>query len=100
MKKDIDLNKKPTTKQLEMLKNAEKYSIPTNDFPELTDEQLKQFKKISALNKEQRTKQTVTIRLSPTTLNKAKSLGKGYTSVLSRIIENAFNDDETIKKCL
>jgi hypothetical protein len=42
----------------------------------------------------------VTLRISQKSLRKAKSLGKGYTAVLSRILENALNDDELIKRNL
>ncbi|MEE3472954.1 MAG: BrnA antitoxin family protein, partial [Butyrivibrio hungatei] len=49
---------------------------------------------------EERRKKTVTIRLSSKSLSKAKSLGKGYTSVLSRILEEALDDDDLIRKCL
>ncbi|MEI3175137.1 MAG: BrnA antitoxin family protein [Lachnospiraceae bacterium] len=55
---------------------------------------------VSPKNGLQQTKQTVTIRLSPQALKKARSLGKGYTSVLSRILENALNDPNTIKHYL
>jgi uncharacterized protein (DUF4415 family) len=64
------------------------------DSPELTIEQIKQFKRM------ERSKQTVSIRLSPQTLAKAKALGKGYTSVLSRLLDVAINDDELDKRCL
>ena len=46
------------------------------------------------------TKQTVAIRLSPQALTKAKSLGKGYTTILSRILETALADNEIIKQYL
>jgi hypothetical protein len=36
-------------------------------------------------------------RLSPEALKKAKMLGKGYTSVLSRILEEALDSPETIR---
>ena len=74
--------------------------VPDEDCPEFTDEQLTKFKRISAEKREERCKQTVTLRLSPQALAKAKSLGKGYTSVLSRILENALNDAETIRNNL
>ena len=38
----------------------------------------------------------MTLRLSAKSLRKAKSLGKGYTAVLSRILEDALNDNEVI----
>lgn len=76
---------------------ADKPIIYDEDSPEMTKEMLMQFKR---MNKEERVKQTVSLRLSPSTLNKAKSLGKGYTSVLSRLLDLAINDEEMLKKCL
>ena len=52
------------------------------------------------MNREERIKQTVSLRLSPDTMNKAKALGRGYTSVLSRLLDLAINDTEMLKKCL
>lgn len=90
-----------TEEQKKMIKDMETRPItPDEDCPELTEEQLADFKRISAEKREERCKQTVTIRLSPQALAKAKSLGKGYTSVLSRILENALNDTETIRNNL
>lgn len=71
--------------------------VHDEDSPEMTEEMLMQFKR---MNKEERVKQTVSLRLSPSTLKKAKSLGKGYTSVLSRLLDLAINDEEMLKKCL
>ena len=98
---DIDLNRKLTPEEIEMLKEAMKRPIEYDvDNPELTDEQLAQMRRAAEINREERRKQTVTLRLSPQALRKAKSLGKGYTSVLSRIQENALMDNEIIKKNL
>lgn len=71
--------------------------IHDEDSPRMTEEMLTQFKR---MNKEERVKQTVSLRLSPSTLKKAKALGKGYTSVLSRLLDLAINDEEMLKKCL
>lgn len=76
---------------------ADKPIIYDEDSPEMTKEMLMQFKR---MNKEERVKQTISLRLSPSTLNKAKALGKGYTSVLSRLLDLAINDEEMLKKCL
>ncbi|MBR6923828.1 MAG: BrnA antitoxin family protein, partial [Oscillospiraceae bacterium] len=56
--------------------------------------------RVSEQRREERRKQTVTLRLSPQALKTAKSLGKGYTSVLSRILESALTDAELIKHYL
>ncbi len=97
----VDLDKPLTKKQLKMLEEMDKAPIVYDeDSPEFTEEELKQFKRVSELKRDERNKQTVSIRLSPQAIKKAKSLGKGYTSVLSRILEAALNDNELIKKYL
>ena len=90
-----DLSKDLTPEELAELNALDKREIEYDeDSPELTIEQIKQFRRMD------RNKQTVSIRLSPQTMRKAKALGKGYTSVLARMLELALNDDELIKKCL
>ena len=81
MRKTIDVTQAPTPEQIAMLTEAAKLPIPDDDeYPEFTEAEL--------------------ARLSPQALKKARSLGKGYTSVLSRILENALNDPNTIKHYL
>lgn len=97
----VDLDKPLTKKQKKMLEKMENSPIVFDeDCPPLTEEQLKNFRRVSDFNREERKKQTVSLRLSPQAIKKAKSLGKGYTSVLSRILEAALNDNEFIKKYL
>ena len=102
MKKyNLDQNSKLTDEQILELKEAAMRPFSFDeDCPELTDEELAQFKRISEINKEERRKQSVTLRLSPRALKKAKSLGEGYTSVLSRILETALDDNDLLKKSL
>ena len=99
--KDIDFTKPLTKEQKKRLDELEKRPVKFDeDCPELTEEQLSEFRRVSEQRKEERRKKTVTIRLSSRSLTKAKSLGKGYTSVLSRILEKALDDDDLIRKCL
>lgn len=96
-----DLKKPLTEEQCRMIESLKvREPEPDDDCPEITPEQFAEFKRVSADRRSERVKQSVTLRLSPQTIEKAKSLGKGYTSVLSRIIENALNDPETVKKAL
>ena len=101
IKKEIDITKKPTKKQIKMLEelNASPVSYD-DDCPELTEEELLQFRRISDIRNDDRKKQTVSLRLSPQALKKARSLGKGYTSVLSRMLESILSNNELIKKYL
>lgn len=101
VRKEIDLTQPLAPAQIELLHNLESRPIsPDEDCPELTMEQLAQFRRISAANREERCKQTVTLRLSPQALKRAKSLGKGYTSILSRILENALENPEIVRRNL
>lgn len=96
-----DVKRGLTPQEKEMLEKLKDRPIEFDeDSPELTAEQLAQFKRVSEERRADRRKQTVTLRLSPQALNKARSLGKGYTSVLSRILENALSDNEFIKRYL
>ena len=56
-----------------------------------------QFKRI---NHQNRTKPTISLRISPATLKKAKEYGKGYTGLLSRLLDVAINDEELVRKCI
>ena len=67
------------------------------DSPEMTEEMLKQFKR---MKQNSRTKQTASIRLSEKAQRFSKAYGKGYTSFLSRLIDAALDDDTLVKKCL
>ena len=74
--------------------------VPDVDCPELTDEQLLEVAKLAQKQRAERVKKVVSLRLSPATIAKAQKLGKGYTGILSRILENALNDPEILKQCL
>ena len=101
VRKNINENDTLREEQLEMLKKAEQLPIIyDDDSPELSQEELSEFRRIADEKRNARRKQCITLRLSPQSLSKAKALGKGYTSVLSRILEYALNDNELIRKCL
>jgi uncharacterized protein (DUF4415 family) len=90
-----NIKKELTDEEMQEIEALDEREITYDeDSPELSIEQIKQFKRMD------HTKQTVSIRLSPQTMEKAKALGKGYTSVLSRLLDAALNDEEMIKKCL
>ena len=88
-------------KQKKVIKEAAKRPINFDvDSPELTDEQLAEFRRVHEWNQDERRRQNVTLRLKPQTIRKAKALGKGYSGVLSRIIEDLLDDPIALKKYL
>lgn len=93
-----DINKELTEEERKELEDAAKLEpVFDNDSPAMTREQLMQFKRI---NHENRTKPTVSLRISPSTLKKAKQYGKGYTGLLSRLLDAVIDDEELIRKCI
>ena len=93
-----EINTDLTPEELLELEEAEKKTpVFDEDSPAMTAEQLMQFKRI---NHENRTKPTVSLRITPSTLKKAKQYGKGYTGLLSRLLDLAINDEEMIRKCI
>ena len=93
-----ELNAELTKEELEELESAAARTIKYDeDSPEMTEEMLKQFKR---MKQHSRTKQTASIRLSEKAQRFSKAYGKGYTSFLSRLIDAALDDDALVKKCL
>ena len=93
-----DLMQAPSEEELRELEAAEAMApVFDEDSPEMTAEQLIQFKR---MHREDRNKQTVSLRLSPDTLKKAKAYGKGYTSSLSRLLDAAIEDEALVRKCV
>lgn len=83
------------------IENAKRHDIVFDeDSPEITEEMMEQFRRVAKEKREERQKQVLTLRVSAETMKKAKSLGKGYTGILSRILEYALNDPEIIRRCL
>ena len=93
-----DLNTELTEEELRELDAAEKKEpVFDEDSPLMMKEQLMQFKRI---NRENRTKPTISLRISPATLKKAKQYGKGYTGLLSRLLDAAIDDEDLVRKCI
>lgn len=101
LRKEIDVSAPLTEEQiaeLEALKDRP--VVPDEENPELTDEEFAKMVSIRQFKLEQQKKQIVSVRLSSRALNKAKAFGKGYTSLLSQILEKTLADDELLKRYL
>ena len=89
---------KAQIKRLDALKDRP--IVFDEDSPEYTYEELEEMRLAAIKKRAEQRKEVVAIRLSPDTIKKAKSLGKGYTSFLSRLIENAINDKDIVSRSL
>ena len=93
-----DLSRDLTAEELLELEAAEKKEpVFDHNSPAMMREQLMQFKRI---NHQNRTKPTISLRISPATLKKAKQYGKGYTGLLSRLLDAAIDDEDLVRKCI
>ena len=101
VRKMIYENEPLTPEQIQQIEKADKMPVTfDDDCPELTDGQLAEIAAMAAKQRAERRKPLLTIRVSPDTLKKAKSLGKGYTSIMGRLLDMAINNPEMLKKCL
>ena len=93
----IDKNYKLSKESLIRLKALENRKIDTSDIPEATPAELQQLKKLLM---EKRKKQLFSLRLSSATVRWWQSLGTGYTTIMARLLDEARNHPEWVKKVL
>lgn len=96
----LDPDQELTNEQILMIREAAKHPVVTDDNPELTDEQLALMCRVHESRRAERRRQNVTLRLTPQAIQKAKALGKGYSGILSRIVESVLNDPSELSKYL
>ena len=90
----------PEEAKKEVRSAAKRPIVFDDDAPELTDEQLAKFAVLAKQQRTDRKKPVLSLRISKETLAKAKLLGRGYTGVLSRLLDMAINDKEMVRKAL
>ena len=92
---------KPTEAQLERLRALKDRPIVfDDDAPEFTMKELEEMRLAAIKKRAEQKKEVVAVRLSPATIKKAKSFGKGYTGFLARLIENGINDRDLVSRSL
>ena len=93
-----DISPELTAEEIMELEAAEHKPVtPDDDCPEMTISQLLEFK---PFHQKKQPKQTVSLRLSPSTLDMAKRYGQGYTTFLSRLLDEAIKDESLVRRCL
>ncbi len=101
VKKVVRVGDKPTPEQIREIEEAAKTEpVYDEDSPFYSYEELQEMLKLTEEMKDKRKKKVVTLRISASALNKAKAMGKGYTGFLSRLVENALNDKELVRRSL
>jgi uncharacterized protein (DUF4415 family) len=94
----LKIGERPTKAQIAEIQTAAERTVNyTADAPRLTAAELAEFKKVNA---EGRRKVNCTLRISKTSLAWWKSLGDGYTAAMSRMLEEARNYPELLKRII
>lgn len=97
----IDVNEPLSEAELLELENMDAKPVTIDsECPEVTEEEYEKYVQLARKRREERRKLIVSIRLSPETYERAKKLGKGYTGVLSRLLDVALSNPEMVKRCL
>ena len=91
-------NDKPTMEQLKRIEQAAKIPVVSDiDSPVYTAKQLAQ---LFSESKQRNKKLTVGIRINQKTLEQYKNLGKGYTGIMSAVLDYAIRNPKVLKKVL
>ncbi len=97
----IHAGQQPTEAQIKEIEAAMTKPVAADeDAPELTMEQYAEMAAIARNRRNNQVKPVVSLRVSISTLEKAKATGKGYTGFLSRLLDNAINDPQMVAKSM
>lgn len=93
--------KKPSAADRKRLREVAKRPIVFDeDCPEMTEEDLKNVRKVHMNNMASRRKTVLSVRIARKSMDKLKSLGPGYSSIVANMIEYCLNNPDILEKCL
>jgi uncharacterized protein (DUF4415 family) len=100
----VRVGQKPTKGEMKRIRKnareAAKYPLNLKDFPEASPEALDEF---AAMARELRRNKknaipVIALRIAPETLEKYKSLGKGYTGIMADVLDYVAQNPEMLAK--
>ena len=93
----VRVGEKPPKEVVKRLKAAARQPINyTEDAPRSSPEALKEFAELAAERNRRKKKQPITIRVTPDVLEKYKTMGSGYTAIMSDVLAYAVNNPAVI----
>ena len=97
----IKAGQKPTNEQIKRIRAAAKAAITyTPDCPESTSEALAEFAALARARRQRKVKPMFALRVEPETLEKYKSLGRGYTSIMADVLNYVADNPEILNNLL
>jgi uncharacterized protein (DUF4415 family) len=89
----VKVGQKPPKEVIKRIKEIAKKPIRyTEDSPPSTPEALKEFAHLAAERNRRKKKRSVTIRIAPDILDSYKTMGNGYTGIMSDVLKYAVNN--------
>jgi len=93
IKSTIKVGQKPPKDVVKRLKKIAKLPVNyTEDCPPSSPEALKEFAQLAAERNRRKRKKSITIRVNPDILERYKTLGTGYTGIMSDVLKYAVNN--------
>ncbi|MCL2765851.1 MAG: BrnA antitoxin family protein [Treponema sp.] len=97
IKSTVRVGEKPPKEVIKRLKAAARQPINyTAEAPRATPEVLKEFAQLAVERNRQKKKQTITIRITPDVLESYKTMGSGYTGIMSDVLQYAINNPSVL----
>jgi len=89
----VRVGEKPPKEVIKELRRAARQTINyTEDCPRSTPEALREFAELAAERNRRKKKRSVTIRVAPDVLESYKTMGSGYTGIMSDVLQYAVNN--------
>ena len=93
IKSTVVVGQKPPKDVIKRLKKIARQPINyTADCPRSSPEALKEFAQLAAERNRRKKKKSITIRVTPDVLDSYKTMGNGYTAIMSDVLQYAINN--------
>jgi uncharacterized protein (DUF4415 family) len=95
----VRVGEKPPKEVIKEVRRAARKPINyTEDAPRSSPEALKEFAHLAAERNQRKKKKSITIRISPDILEKYKTMGSGYTGIMSDVLSYAVNNPAVLSE--
>jgi len=97
IKSTVRVGEKPPKDVVERLKKIARKPINyTADCPPSSPEALKEFAQLAEERNKRKKKKSITIRITPDVLESYKTMGSGYTGIMSDVLQYAVNNPSVL----
>jgi len=95
----VRVGQKPPKEVIQEVRRAARKPINyTEDAPQSSPEALKEFAELAAERNRRKKKLPITIRVTPDVLDSYKTMGSGYTAIMSDVLAYAISNPAVIAK--